>query len=115
MAGSNTTGNLSASVPETPKSAGGRPERRCTQLFKVQRKLAFLTVPAVLVLGALSYGSVVAMAAPAHKAATVKAATPAEPAESSNDATEANEPALPGGGYADADNVQADTQQEGVN
>jgi hypothetical protein len=29
--------------------------------------------------------------------------------------TEANDPALPGGGYTDADNVQANTQQEGVN
>lgn len=27
---------------------------------------------------------------------------------------EANEPVLPGGGYADADDVNADTQQEGV-
>jgi hypothetical protein len=45
----------------------------------------------------------------------VTAATPAEPAETSTDAAEANEPALPGGGFADADNVQADTQQEGIN
>jgi hypothetical protein len=84
-------------------------------LFKFQRRLAFLTVPAVLALGVVSYGSVVAMAAPSHSQAVVKAASAAEPAESTTDATEANEPALPGGGYADADNVQADTQQEGIN
>jgi hypothetical protein len=46
----------------------------------------------------------------------VKASSATEPAESTTgDAAEANEPALPGGGYADADNVQADTQQEGIN
>jgi len=85
------------------------------QLIKFQRKLAFLAVPAVVVLGAVSYGSVVAMAAPINNAAAVKVATPAEPVEStSTDAAEANEPALPGGGYADADNVQANTQQEGI-
>jgi hypothetical protein len=84
-------------------------------LLKLQRKFAFLAVPAVLALGVVSYGSVVAMAAPVHKAAVVKTATPAEPAESSTDAVEANDPTLPGGGYADADNVQADTQQEGIN
>jgi hypothetical protein len=77
--------------------------------------LAFLAIPAVVALGAVSYGSVVAMAAPIQKAAVVTAATPAEPAETSTDAAEANEPALPGGGFADADNVQADTQQEGIN
>jgi len=87
-----------------------------SQLIKLQRKLAFVTVPAVLALGVVSYGSVVAMAAPVHKAAVVKtAATPAEPVESSTDAVEANEPALPGGGFADADNIQANTQQEGIN
>jgi hypothetical protein len=91
------------------------PERRCSRLFKLQRKLAFLTVPAVLALGAVSYGSVVAMAAPSHSPTVVKAASTTEPAESTTDTTEANEPALPGGGYADANNVQADTQQEGIN
>lgn len=63
----------------------------------------------------VSYGSVVAMAAPIHKAAAVKATAPAEPAESSTDSTAASEPALPGGGYADPDNVQAETQQAGAN
>jgi hypothetical protein len=40
-----------------------------------------------------------------------------DPAESTtaSETVEANEPALPGGGYADAANVQADTQQEGIN
>ena len=83
-------------------------------MFKFQRKLAFLAVPAVLALGAVSYGSVVAMAAPSHSPTVVKSA--AEPAESTTEsgAVEATEPALPGGGYADT-NVQADTQQEGIN
>ncbi len=80
-------------------------------MVSFQRKAALL-VPAVLALVVVSYGSVVAFSAPATKAAGVTPATQAEPAESS---TDANEPALPGGGYADADNVQADTQQEGVN
>jgi hypothetical protein len=81
-------------------------------MFKFQRKLAILAVPAVLALGAVSYGSVVAMAAPsAAPGATAPSAT--EPAESATEP--ANEPALPGGGYADADNVQANTQQEGIN
>ena len=85
-------------------------------MFKFQRKLAFLTVPAVLALGAVSYGSVVAAAAPSPSTPSVKASSATEPAESTTgDAVEANEPALPGGGYADADNVQADTQQEGIN
>ncbi|MDQ6880394.1 MAG: hypothetical protein M3082_22350 [Candidatus Dormibacteraeota bacterium] len=81
-------------------------------MFKFQRKLAILAVPAVLALGAVSYGSVVAMAAPsAAPGAAAPSAT--EPAESATEP--ANEPALPGGGFADADNVQANTQQEGIN
>ena len=85
-------------------------------MFSVKRKLAFLTVPAVVALGAVSYGSVVAMAAPASAAAVASPSAP-EPAESTTtpETVEANEPALPGGGHADADNVQANTQQEGVN
>ena len=85
-------------------------------MIKLQRRLAFLAVPAVVALGAVSYGSVVAFSTPIQKAAVVTAATPAESAEStSTDAAETNEPALPAGGFADADNVQADTQQEGIN
>jgi hypothetical protein len=84
-------------------------------MVKFQRKLAFLTVPAVLALGAVSYGSVVAAAAPSPSTASVKASSAAEPESTATDSAEANEPALPGGGYADADNVQADTQQEGIN
>jgi hypothetical protein len=102
-------------VPDAPKSAGEMPEKEVKSMFNFQRKAALLAVPAVLALGAVSYGSVVAFSAPVTKAAVVTAAAPAEPAESSTDAAEANEPALPGGGHADADNVQADTQQEGIN
>jgi hypothetical protein len=86
-------------------------------VFSVKRKLAFLTVPAVVALGAVSYGSVVAMAAPITSPAAAASPSAPEPAESATtpETVEANEPALPGGGYADADNVQADTQQEGIN
>ena len=86
-------------------------------MLKFQRKLAFLTVPAVLALGAVSYGSVVAMAAPSSSSTVAKSPSATEPAESTAaaEAAEPNEPALPGGGHADADNVQANTQQEGIN
>jgi hypothetical protein len=83
-------------------------------MFKFQRKFAFLAVPAVVAIGAVSYGSVVAMASPNHSHAVVKAASAAEPAESTTETTETNDPAMPGGGYADLDSVQADTQQEGT-
>jgi hypothetical protein len=86
-------------------------------MFKVPRKLAFLTVPAVLALGAVTYGSVVAAAAPTPNLPSAAAPLEASTAESSTapDAAEPNEPALPGGGHSDPDNVQANTQQEGVN
>jgi hypothetical protein len=95
--------------------AGITPEKEVQSMFKFQRKFAFLAVPAVVAIGAVSYGAVVAVAAPNHSRPVVKAASTAEPTESTTDATEANEPALPGGGYADVDKVQADTQQEGIN
>ena len=86
-------------------------------MLKFQRKLAFLTVPAVLALGAVSYGSVVVMAAPSSSPTVAKSPSATEPAESTAaaEAVEPNEPALPGGSHADADNVQANTQQEGIN
>ena len=93
-------------------------------MLNLRRRLAFLAVPAVLAVGAVTYGSVVAMAAPsplptatASPSTTAPAESTTEPAESSTtaEAAEPNEPALPGGGHADADNVQANTQQEGVN
>jgi hypothetical protein len=86
-------------------------------VFKFQRKLAILTVPAVLALGAVSYGTVVGFASPSPSPTKVTAPSASEPAESTTaaEAAEPNEPALPGGGYADAANAQADTQQEGVN
>jgi hypothetical protein len=83
-------------------------------MVKLQRKFAILTVPAVLALGAVSYGAVVAAAAPIPSPAATSATEPAE-STSAPEAVEANDPALPGGGYADADNVQANTQQEGIN
>jgi hypothetical protein len=83
-------------------------------MVKLQRKFAILTVPAVLALGAVSYGAVVAAAAPIPSPAATSATEPAE-STSAPEAVEANDPALPGGGYVDADNVQANTQQEGIN
>jgi hypothetical protein len=91
------------------------PERRSSQLLNFKRNLAFLTVPAVLAVGAVSYGSVVAAAAPSPSPTSSSATVPGEPTTAAEKAPEANEPALPGGGYADADNVQAETQQEGIN
>ena len=87
-------------------------------MSKFKRSLAFMTVPAVLALGALSYGSVVAFAAasPSPSPTGTTAPSAAEPAESATapETVEPNEPALPGGGYADAANTQADTQQDGI-
>ena len=92
-------------------------------MISFKRRLAFLTVPAVLAVGAMSYGSVVAFASPSPNPSPTgtSASAAAEPAESATESAtapetaEPNEPALPGGGHADTDNVQADTQQEGVN
>jgi hypothetical protein len=86
-------------------------------MLKLNRRLAFLAVPAVLALGALTYGSVVAFASPSPSPTGVNSSQAAEPAESATtpEAAEPNEPALAGGGHADPDNVQAGTQQEGVN
>ena len=91
-------------------------------MIKLPNRMKFLAVPAVLALGAVSYGSVVAMAAPATlptAATTLAATTPAAPAPAESviapETVEPAEPPLPGGGYADTDNVQADTQQQGIN
>jgi hypothetical protein len=91
-----------------------------TEVFHFKRRLAFVAIPATLALGAVSYGSVVAMAAPSPTPSAATQPSAAEPAESSTEAPETateaaepNEPAQPGGGYADA-NAEADTQQEGV-
>ena len=86
-------------------------------MLKFQRKLAFFTVPAVLALSAVSYGSVVAFASPSPSPTVNASPSATDPAESTtaSETVEPNEPALPGGGYADTANVQADTQQEGIN
>jgi hypothetical protein len=98
-------------------------------MFRFKRRLAFVAIPATLALGALTYGSVVAMAAPSPSpttAAQPAAGAPggnaetagestAEQPESATEAAEPNEPAQPNGGFADDPaNSQADTQQEGV-
>jgi hypothetical protein len=85
-------------------------------MMKFNRKLAFLTVPAVLALAAVSYGSVVAFASASPSPTAPTSSSAAEPAESPTapETTEPNEPALVGGGYADTGNAQVDTQQEGI-
>jgi hypothetical protein len=88
-------------------------------MFNVKRKLVFVAVPAVLALGAIGYGSVAL--AESHSSGPANQSVAAESADSSTEQPETgaeqaepNEPALPGGGHADPDNGQADTQQEGV-
>jgi hypothetical protein len=91
-------------------------------MFHFKRKLALVAVPATLALGAVTYGSVVAMAAPTPtptSAAQPSTAAPAESAaeqpENAPEAAEPNEPAQANGGFADDPaNSQADTQQEGI-
>jgi hypothetical protein len=109
-------------VPTSAEIYRQTPERRFAHRIKLPRRMKLWAVPAVLALGAVSYRSVVAMAAPATlpAAATPLAATApaaAAPAESPTapETAEPNEPALLGGGYADTDNLQADTQQQGIN
>ncbi|HET6311624.1 MAG TPA: hypothetical protein VFH00_11560 [Candidatus Nitrosotalea sp.] len=82
-------------------------------MIKFKSKLALLAVPAVLAFAAVSYGSVVAFST-ANPTPAPAQSEAAEPAEAAGDKAEANEPALPGGGYADADNTNANTQQEGI-
>ena len=81
------------------------PTKEKNEVFHFKRKLVFVAIPATLALGAVTYGSVVAMAAP----------SPTPSASTQPSAAEPNEPVLPGGGHADPANTQADTQQEGVN
>jgi hypothetical protein len=77
----------------------------------MKTKKKWLLVPvtaAMLAVGAIGSTSVFAATEPPAVAA-------AEAAESTApEQTEPNEPALPGGGYADADGVNADTQFEGI-
>ncbi|HVS49798.1 MAG TPA: hypothetical protein VHJ99_12960 [Candidatus Dormibacteraeota bacterium] len=77
-----------------------------------------MTVPAMLAVGAMSYGSVVAFASPSPSPSPAGTSAPSavEPAESTTapETAEPKEPALAGGGYADVAGAQADTQQEGI-
>src|SRR6202158_4504966 len=88
----------------------------CSQMIKIKSKLALLAVPAVLAFAAVSYGSVVAFTTANPPSPAPAAAEAAEEPEAPGapETAEANEPALPNGGYADTDNVNADTQQEGI-
>jgi hypothetical protein len=62
----------------------------------------------MLAVGALGSMSVFAATEPPATAAAEAAET------SAPEQAEPNEPVLPGGGYADADGVNADTQFEGI-
>jgi len=81
------------------------------EMTKMKTKRKWLLVPvtaAMLAVGAIGSTSVFAATEP-------PAVTAAEAAETTAPETaEPNEPALPGGGYADADGVNADTQFDGV-
>jgi hypothetical protein len=86
-------------------------------MMNFKRRAAFLAVPAILALAAVSYGSVVAFSAasPSPTGTETETAEAAEPADSTApEAGEGNELVeLSDGGSADPDNVQSDTQQEG--
>lgn len=80
--------------------------------MKATRKWLLVPVTAaMLAVGALGSMSVFA-ASPAPATAAETATEAAE--TTAPEVAEPNEPALPGGGYADADGVNADTQFEGV-
>lgn len=95
-------------------------------MYGCKRRLAFLAIPATLALGAVTYGSVVAMASQSPSPTSTAQPSTAEPGtekpdsateqpETAAEGAEPNEPALPKGGHADdPDNAQADTEQEGV-
>jgi hypothetical protein len=85
--------------------------RRKETKMKTKKWLLVPITAAMLAVGAL--GGISAFAAsPAPTAAETTAAEAAE--TTAPEAAEPNEPALPGGGYADADGVNADTQFDGV-
>ncbi|TMC44659.1 MAG: hypothetical protein E6J23_06920 [Chloroflexi bacterium] len=76
----------------------------------MKTKKKWLLVPitaAMLAVGTIGSMSVFAATEPPATAA-------AEAGTNAPEQAEPNEPALPGGGYADADGVNADTQFEGV-
>jgi hypothetical protein len=85
-------------------------------MLKLRSKVAFLTVPAVMAIAAVSFGSVVGFASANPSPSPTGTTAAAEPAESATapGTVEPNEPALPGGGYADAAGANVDTQQDGV-
>ena len=76
--------------------------------MKATRKWLLVPVTAaMLAVGAL--GSMSVFAASPAPATAMEATETTAP-----EVAEPNEPALPGGGYADADGVNADTQFEGI-
>jgi hypothetical protein len=88
-----------------------RSQRKETKMKATRKWLLVPVTAAMLAVGALGSMSVFAASpapAPAAETATEAAETTAP------EVAEPNEPALPGGGYADADGVNADTQFEGV-
>ena len=85
-------------------------------MLKLRSKGAFLAVPAVMAIAAVSFGSVVGFASANPSPSPTGTAAAAEPAESATapGTVEPNEPALPDGGYADAAGANVDTQQDGI-
>ena len=94
-------------------------------MISLRRKILWLSVPAVLAAGAITYGSVVAFATPGttrpassltqpvdSTAADSPVEKPEQP-ESAVEQPEPNEPALPGGGHADT-SAQANHEFDGV-
>ena len=79
--------------------------------MKTKKWLIVPVTAAMLAVGAVGSMSVFA-ASPAPATAAETATEAAE--TTAPEVAEPNEPALPGGGYADADGVNADTQFEGV-
>ena len=89
--------------------------------MKSKKWLIAPVTAAMLAVGAIGSISAYAETPPP---ATPPAATPpapgapaaeaAEPTTSASDVAEANEPALPGGGHADADGTNVDNQFEGI-
>lgn len=83
--------------------------------MKIQRWLIIPVTAAALAVGAIGSMSAYADTTPPATAAAEAADATTEAAEATTPETaEANEPALPGGGHADANGANVDNQFDGV-
>jgi len=89
-----------------------RSQRKETKMKASRKWLLVPVTAAMLAVGAL--GSMSVFAASPAPATAAETATAEATETTAPEVAEPNEPALPGGGYADADGVNADTQFEGV-